>query len=149
MKKYKIGFSTKGFIAFLIPIIPNIIWAILPPVSTSLPSNDAHTPIVAALQVISQFLMIALMIVLVNTKRKNPPINKWIGGFGFLCLIGYLLSWMIYYNFNITPILLIAMAVLPSIYFICICYVLQNNPALLAAVVFGIIHIATTVSNYL
>lgn len=38
---YRIGFSPVGLVAWLLPLAPNVLWAVLPPVSSSLGANDA------------------------------------------------------------------------------------------------------------
>jgi len=149
VRKYKIGFSLIGLIAFTIPMIPNIFWALLPPVVENISDNKAAIPIVDIIQMMSQIIMIALLITLINKEHKSTPSKKWIGGIALICLIGYFASWIIYYTFEITPLLLLGMAILPSIYFICVGLYLDNYPALIPAVVFASIHIVTTAQNYL
>src|SRR5665647_883667 len=126
IKNYKIGFSLTGLMASLIPMIPNIFWAILPPVSTTLQANDAAIPAIGVISSVCQSLMIAMLIILINKERKASNRKKWIGGIGVLCLTGYFLSWAVYFTGSITPMLLVGMAVLPSIYFICVGLYLEN-----------------------
>lgn len=149
IKNYKIGFSFVGLIAFIIPMIPNIFWALLPPVATDLPANTAATPAIDILQAVSQYLMIAVLIMIINKERKSSISKKWIAGIAVTCLLGYLLSWVVYYTVAITPMLLVGMAVLPSIYFICVGLYLENYISLLPAIIFAASHITTTMQNYL
>lgn len=149
LKKYKFGFSPVGFIAVLLPMIPNVLWALLPPVASTLPANGSALPFVDAAGTVSQSLMIALLILLVN-KRHRPTTSKWVlAAVAAVCLIGYLLLWMLYFTAPITPILLLLMAVLPCSYFICVGLFLENYPSLIPASLFALIHIATTATNYL
>lgn len=149
IKNYKIGFSLTGLIAFIIPMIPNVFWAVLPPVSSSLPANDAAIPAIGVIGSICQSLMIAIQILLINKERKTTKSKKWIAAIALICLLGYLLSWVVYYKVTITPLLLLGMAVLPSIYFICVGLYLDNYLSIIPAVTFAVIHITTTAENYL
>ena len=148
-RKYKFGFSLAGFIAVLLPQIPNVLWALLPAISSTLHSNGSASPFVEAAGTVSQSLMIALLILLVN-KRHHPAKNRrGIAAVGVACLIGYLLLWVWYFTAPITPMLLLTMAVLPSVYFLCVGLYLENYPSLIPASVFALIHIATTATSYL
>lgn len=149
LKNYKIGFSLTGLIAVLLPMIPNIFWAILPPVTTTLQANDAAIPAIGLLGSSCQFLMIAMLIMMINKERKASQQKKWIGGIAVICLIGYFLSWAVYFTAAITPMLLVGMAVLPSVYFIAVGLYLENYPALIPTAIFAAIHIVTTAQNYL
>jgi hypothetical protein len=146
-RKYRLGFSLFGFVAVLIPILANVPWALLPPVSSTLPANDSPLPFVDVAGTVSQSLMIALLILLINT-RQRPTASKTVLAVGVACLVGYLLLWVWYFTGPITPTLLLMMAVLPSAYFICVALYLQNYPALIPAGLFALIHVATTGTNY-
>lgn len=148
-KNYKMGFSSIGIIAFILPMIPNIFWAVLPPVSSTLPANTAITPAIGIISCICQSLMVAIQIMLIKKERKASKSKKWIAVLAIICLVGYLFSWVVYYTITITPLLLLGMAVLPSIYFVCVGLYLENYISLIPAVIFGIIHILTTAINYL
>ncbi len=147
-RKYRFGFSLVGFIAVLIPILANVPWALLPPVSSTLPANESPLPFMDVAGTVSQSLMIALLILLINTRRQPRASKTVLAAVGVACLVGYLLLWVWYFTAPITPPLLLMMAVLPSAYFICVALYLQNNPALVPAALFAIIHISTTAATY-
>lgn len=147
-RKYRFGFSLVGFVAALIPSLANIPWALLPPVSSTLPANDSPVPFVDVAGTVSQALMIALLILLINTRRQPRASKTVLAAVGVACLVGYLMLWVWYFNAPITPTLLLMMAVLPSAYFICVALYLQNYPALIPATLFALIHIATTATSY-
>ncbi len=149
MKKYKISFSPLGLILFMIPMIPNLYWAIVPPKALELLDNEPVLPIFGVLQEVCRFLMIGLLIMVVNTNRQNTSHKKWFMVIGTLCMLAYFISWVVYYNSIITPYILMAMAVLPTIYFICACLYQENYLAFCPAILFGGIHITTTAINYL
>lgn len=148
-KKYKLGFSLIGGIAFLLPMIPSLAWMFLPPVASTLPANDSALPFVDVAGTVCQSLMIAMLILVVNTRRQSTTSKKVFAGVAVACLTGYLVLWGSYYTSPITPMLLVMMAVLPSAYFICVGLYLEHYPSLIPATLFSMIHIGTTATNYL
>lgn len=148
-KKYKLGFSLVGFIACLLPMIPNVFWVLLPPVSSTLPANDSALPFVEVTGTVCETLMIALLIVVANTRRHSTTSKKVLAAVGVACLMSYLVLWVLYFTAPITPMLLLMMAVLPSAYFICVGLYLENYPSLIPATLFALIHISTTATSYL
>jgi hypothetical protein len=148
-KKYKLGFSLVGLIACLLPMIPNVFWAFLPPVASTLPANDSALPFVAVTGTVCQSLMIALLILVINTRRQPTTSKKVLAAVGVVCLVSYLLFWVLYFTAPITPMLLLMMAILPSVYFICVGLCLENYPSLIPATLFALIHISITAASYL
>ena len=150
MKKYKIGFSVKGFAAFLCVMIPNIIWAVLPPTNDILAGNNSDNPIYDVILNICRLLIVALLVFLVNKTEKESRTPKALLGVSVFCLLGYFMSWVLYYLGNTNPwLLLIGLAASPSLYFIFIGLWLKNYPAILPSIIFAIIHIAITYANFL
>ncbi|MGM1029953.1 MAG: hypothetical protein ACQEWM_08795 [Actinomycetota bacterium] len=148
-KRYRLGFSPVGCIGALIPLIPNVFWALLPPVSSDLPANESAVPFVGALQSASQVLMIALLMLVIDTRRRSTTSTTIFAAVGATSLIGYLLLWVLYFTTPITPMLLVLMAILPSAYFVCLGLYLGNHPSLAPVTLFALLHIATTAENYL
>lgn len=148
-KKYRLGFSRTGLIAILLPMVPNVLWVLLPPVSSTLPANDSAPPFVEVAGTVSQSLMMAFLVVVINTRWQSTPSKKVLAAVGVVCLISYLALWGVYFTAPITPMLLVTMAVLPSVYFICVALYLENLPALVPAALFALIHVATTAASYL
>lgn len=146
---YRLGFSRFGFIASLLPLIPNLFWILLPPVSSTLRANDSAHPLIELVGTASQSLMFAMLILIVNTRPRATSTQTVLCVVGLICLIGYQASWVWYFTAPITPALLLMMAVLPSIYFISVGLYLKNYPSLIPAILFALIHISTTAANYL
>ena len=149
MKKYKIGFSVKGCISFLLVMIPNIIWAIVPPAHDTLAGNNAAYPIFDVLQNICRFLIIALLVFVIHkSEKENKQIKAYIVA-AAVCLVGYYLSWVLYYAGNTNPWLLVmGLAASPSLFFIFVGLWLKNYLALIPSIFFAIIHIAVTFINF-
>lgn len=147
--RYRLRFSLAGFVAFVVPMIPNVVWAFVPRAGPPLPVNDSVATFIEVSGAVSQVLMIALLVMVVNTRRQSLSSKKFVAAVGAACLIGYLVLWVVYFTAPITPMLLLMMAVLPSAYFICVCLYLENYPSLVPATLFALIHISTTATSYL
>ncbi|MEO6956795.1 MAG: hypothetical protein ABI137_08640 [Antricoccus sp.] len=120
--------------------------------TASPPANDSALPFVEAIGTVCQSLMIALLILVVNTRRKSETSTdsnkRVIAAVGVACLIGYLALRVVYFTTPITPMLLLMMAVLPSAYFICVGLYLENYLSLIPATLFALIYIATTAISF-
>lgn len=145
---YRIGFSPAGLVASLLPLAPNVLWAVLPPVTSSLGPNDAGPWFVEMAGAASQVSMIALLVMVVPT-RSSTARHRVVGATSIVCLAAYLASWGWYFTQSVTPALLVAMAALPAVYFIGVCLCLRNRPALVPAIAFAVIHVSTTGASYL
>ncbi|MDX2358820.1 hypothetical protein [Dietzia sp. PP-33] len=148
-KAFRLGFSPLGFVAVLLPMIPNALWVLLPPVSSPLTANTPFPPWVQLIGLVCQSLMIALLILVINTRRQPTPGTVVVGLIGALALVGYLVLWVLYFLTPITPTILVMMAILPSVYFLCVGLYLQNYPSLVPAILFATIHISDTAMSYL
>lgn len=148
MKNYRFGFSLKGFLAFMLVMIPNFIWMLVPPVNNELSENNGVF-LLDMIQNISQVLMIALLIILVRKENKVQSRARLYIGLGAFMLVGYYVAWICYFLGFIYPWLLVSMAIMPVLYFIFIILWLQNYVAIIPSVIFGAVHIAITCLNYL
>lgn len=149
MKNYKFGFSIRGFLAFVLVMIPNIIWMVKPPVNDVLAKNSSIYPALDMTGHISQAIMLAILFLIINKdKTTNGKVKSCIS-LAILCLIGYYISWGFYYLGMVDSWLLIVMAFLPSVFFIFVEIWLKNYIAIIPSIVFVIAHIAITCSNYL
>lgn len=152
IRNYKIEFSKIGFIAVVIPLIPNIFWALLPPVNNTMTGNSSQLPMVEVIGSICRILMLVLLVMIVNKEQNKQNgffLRRIISFVAIICLLGYLISWVIYYFGTVTPLLLLGMAIMPTIYLICVGIYLRNYIAVVPAVIFAVIHIVTTAQNYL
>lgn len=148
MKHYTFGFSFKGFLAFMLVMIPNIIWMAAGPVNDILAGNNAENPMLALVLNGSQWFMAALLILLKN-KAENREKSVVLFLAAALCLGGYYVLWICYFAGIINPWFLVSMAVLPSMYFIFVECWMKNYIAIIPSVIFGITHTVITCSNYL
>jgi hypothetical protein len=93
-------------------------------------------------------MTVALLIVL---KNKNGGRNSSLYlGLAILFLVGYYSAWIFYFNGVVSPwLLIIGIAAMPPLYFLCAGLWMKNYVALISCIIFGITHIAITCSNYL
>lgn len=149
MKKYRFGFSLKGLICFMLVMAPNIIWMIVPPANDILAGNNSAYPLFDIVLNVSQWLMVALLIIFINKEGSNKKRTRKLLGAAAFCLAGYYILWVCYFAGVVNPWSLVGMAVLPSIYFIFVVSWLRNYIAIIPTVIFGITHIVITCLNYL
>lgn len=149
MKNYRLRFSIKGFVAFSLIMIPNIIWMIIPPANDILAGNSSVRSILNIIMNASQWLMVGLLIALTNKTGSNRIQSKLIIIAAAFCLASYYILWGFYFIGLVNPWFLVGMAVFPSIYFIFVELWLRNFIAIIPSVVFGITHIAITCFNFL
>lgn len=148
MKQYRFGFSSEGLFAFLLAMLPNIIWALIPPANDVLSINRIVFPVWDVIASISQWLMIAALAVLINQSAIKEQRTKMLIGSAALCLAGYYLFWILYYTGVINLWLFVGMAVLPTAYFLLVALWLKNYIAVIPAALFGVIHITLSCITY-
>lgn len=148
MKNYKLGFSVKGFVSFILVMIPNIIWMVIPAANDVLIGNSAVRPYDTVLSV-SRWLMVITLIMIINTDVRVNKSKRLFAVSASVCLVIYYVSWAFYYLGIVNPWLFISMALFPVLYFILTDLWLKNYIAVIPSIVFGITHIGITCSNYL
>ena len=141
-----IGFSWKGFVVFLLPILPNILFFILvdPNGSTAVTNNHFLLDII---EHGSQAIFFALLICSVS-KKVSPLLCGYTIGMVIL-LLSYYGLWIAYFTIGTNLIMLMLMAVLPVMYFMLAEIWLHNLLAIIPLAIFAIFHIIITfIDNY-
>lgn len=142
---YSFGFSWKGFLIVILPMIPNLFYFLFSNAISSGSTVISHL----ALDIIehgSQAIYIALLIFLIAKKdvfMHSPYI---------ICMIIFLLSyyvlWILLFAGNKNLLVLICMAVFPVIYFILAEIWLCNFLAIIPTAIFGVVHIIITYMDF-
>jgi hypothetical protein len=132
-----IGFSWKGFVIFLLPMLPNILYFALPKRDGSETVLNKHL-VLDLIEHGSQAIFIGLLILLVS-KKVSEIKSIYVIGIAIV-LISYYVCWVAYYTIGRSFIMLMAMAILPVVYFILAELWLHNYPAIVPTLVFGIVH---------
>lgn len=148
MKKYKIGFSIKGLIEFLLVMVPNIIWEIYPPANDVLSTNSSSIAAVNIVMSISQWIMMALLILLRRTAVDSKVADKMCVSASAVCLGIYYVCWICYYLEVVSPLMLLGMAVLPCCFFSLFILWQKIYIVLIPTAIFSALHIGVTCINF-
>lgn len=144
MMSYHFGFSWKGLIVFLLPMIPNFFYFLIP--TSSVPGTTNSHLTLNILEHGSQVMFIFLLIFV--TRKQAPEILcPYTIGMAILLTL-YFLLWILYFAGNINLVILLGMAVLPVLYFIVAEMWLYNYLALIPTILFGIVHIIITYIDF-
>ena len=145
MNNVKLGFSWSGLIVFLLPMIINIVYVILPPKNA--PTTQQETNKILEIIEQSTRILYMLAIVFLVCKEKVDFTSIWMF-VGLMFLTLYYIVWFRYFlggrdiellgkAFLFEPM---PLAVFPVIYFICSAIWLNNYIAVLFMIIFGIAH---------
>ena len=147
MKNYKIGLSLTGIAAVVLMMAPNIIYLFVTPSDDVLSTNEAGYWLWNALENVGRFGMMITLCIVVNksTISKIPILNV-----AAICsLLLYYSLWIAYFKGIFNGLSLVGMAFFPSVFFLLISWKLKNTLAFSFSLLFAIVHIAITSSNYL
>lgn len=138
-------FSWKGFVVFLLPMLPNILFFILPSSSKSAAVANKHF-VLDIIEHGSQAVFFALLIFMVS-KKESPMLSVYTILMVIL-LLSYYGFWIMYFTIGPKFVILILMAVFPVIYFFLAEIWLYNLPAMIPLTIFGVVHIIITYMDY-
>ena len=145
MNNVKLGFSWIGLIVFLLPMLINIVYVILPPKNA--PTTQQETNKILEIIEQSTRILYMLEIVFLVCKEKVDFTSIWMF-VGLIFLALYYIVWFRYFlggrdiellgkAFLFVPM---PLAVFPVIYFIFSAIWLNNYIAVLFMIIFGIAH---------
>jgi hypothetical protein len=139
-----IGFSWKGLVVFLLPMIPNILYFMLPS-----SKGSQVIPKHLSLDIIehgSQAIFVVVLLFFVS--KKASPIQSTYTIVMVILLAIYFGCWGAYYLIGQNLIMLLTMAVIPVVYFILAEMWLYNYSAIVPTLIFGIVHTVITYMDY-
>ncbi len=142
---YHFGFSWRGLIVFLLPMVPNLFYFLIPASIDSGNKGNSHF-LLDILEHGSQAIFIFLLIFVIRN-QASQMLFPYLIGMGVLLFFYYVL-WMLYFTGNASLFILLGMAVLPVIYFILAEIWLHHYLAILPTTLFGIIHVIITYMDY-
>ena len=148
MKNLRIGFSLYGLIIVVLQALPNIVWALFPPVVNSLSGNASSVPVIEyGEHILGVAIVILLLFLVCRGQEKIIPKN----GFAIVSVVAialYWLCWVLYYC-AIQPLPVIyAMVVLPPVAFFCAGATEKVYPISAVSVVFLAFHLAVALENF-
>jgi len=147
LKNYKIGLSLIGIAAVVLIMVPNIIYLFATLPNDVLSTNEAGYWLWNTFENIGRFgSMITLCIVV----RKNAALKNSILNAASICsLLLYYSLWIAYFKGIFNGLSLVGLAFFPTVFFLLISWKLKNAITFSFSLLFAIVHIAITGSNYL
>lgn len=141
------GFSPVGLAVVVLQQIPGIIWAIHPPETDPFAQNSG-TLLVEILEKTFGIATILLLIVVFARAPLLPGLSRAFLVGTFIILATYYAFYVLYY-YGITSLpVLLGMAAFPPLSFLLLALYQGNYPALVTSVVFGVVHVGLTYSNF-
>lgn len=139
------GFSWSGLIVFLLPMIPNVFYFLIPVTEASKSKVKGHL-LLDILEHGSQAVFIFLLVFVIS-KETSRIFSPYTIGMAIM-LIFYYILWIIYFKGKANLVILLGMAVLPVVYFILAELWLHNYLAIIPTAVFGIVHVIITYIDF-
>lgn len=139
------GFSWSGLIVFLLPMIPNVFYFLIPVTEASENKVKGHL-LLDILEHGSQAVFIFLLVFVIS-KQTSEILSPYTIGMAIM-LIFYYILWIIYFKGKANLIILLGMAVLPVVYFILAELWLHNYLAIIPTILFGIVHVTITYIDF-
>jgi len=143
---YYWGFSWKGFLVVLLPMIPNILYFAIPKLISTGGSGESHK-VLDLIEHGSQFVYMALLVIVVS-KQVIPFTSNYIIGMAIF-LIAYYVLWILLFAGYKNILVLLCMAIFPVVYFILAEMWLFNYLAIVPTAIFGIVHTIITYKDFI
>ena len=147
LKNYRIGFDWIGLILFLIIMIPNFIWFVVPAPNDVL-RTESVTGTIDSIASVCQALMVASLCLFINRKNSKSKLTGTIITV-MACVVLYYICWLCYYRGNIETTVLIGLTVFPCAAFLIYSYKRRNMIAAFFAGVFSMCHLIYAVANFI
>ena len=145
MKNYKIGFDVGALIVFLIIMIPNILWMLVPSQNDVLRSQSI-TPVVDMAASVSQIVMIVMLCFLKNVQGSSLKVFLILTA---IAVIFYLSLWVLYYSGIVYSPILMGLSVFPCLAFLTYSLYRKNYITIIPLSVFTVCHIIFVVVNFM
>lgn len=146
-KKYRFGFDIWGLVLFLIIMIPNFIWFVIPAPNDILRTNSI-TEIPDRIASVCQGFMIAALCILINQERKKLSITPFIIAMITCCLL-YFISWIIYYQGIVNTLVILGLTIPPCLAFLFWAIDRKNGIAVIPISIFTICHFIYAMVNFI
>ena len=146
LKNYRFGVDLWGLALFVLIMLPNFVWLILPTPKDIL-RQGTLTPGLDQVMNITQYLMIGALCFLINRSFHPPVEQSSLIGICFLVFL-YLFGWIFYYvGFTAWPVIGI-LSIAPSLAFVLFARSRKNGPGLLLSLLFLFLHTLRSFLNY-
>ena len=149
MKNLKLGFSIFGFLVAALQGLPNLLWALRPPVPNALEGNVSSVPFVEHGEHILGVLIVVLLVFMVNRETKHKAVPR--GGFTVACFAAIALYWgcwaLYYAGIQVNPVIY-AMVLLPPVAFFFAGVAEKVYPISAVSAVFLVFHLLVALENF-
>ncbi len=147
IKRYKFGFELGGLLLFLIIMLPNFIWFVVPAPNDILRA-DSVTPMIDIAGSVFQVLFVVLLCVLKRDDADKLKCSRFL--FITIMAVGlYLAGWAAYYLGITNPIIIILLTLPPCIAFIFYSLDRKNILALVPVIGFTCCHLIYGLINFI
>ena len=147
LKKYKLGFDIWGLLLFLIIMIPNFIWFVIPAPNDILRSKSI-TETIDTVASLCQVLMIVALCIFKNRECNKICVTPFIILVSGCCLL-YFFSWIVYYSGIVNAIVILGLTIPPCLAFLFFAIDRKNGIALIPTSIFTICHLIYGVANFI
>ena len=148
MKNIRIGFSFYGLLIVALQSLPNIIWALWPPIPNTLEGNASSVPFIEyGEHVLGVTIVILLLFLVDKTQKRNIPQNGWAIA-AFIAIALCWLCWALYFSGIQPNPVIYAMVILPPIAFFSAGAAEKVWPISAVSIVFLVFHLLVALENF-
>lgn len=141
------GFDIWALVVFLIIMIPNFIWSVVPAPNDILRTESA-TKVIDTIGSIFRVLMIFTLCVFINPERKKLSFTKTIIAMICCCVI-YYCCWVFYYLGVTNGVVILGLTIPPCMTFLFYAIDRRNYISIIPIAIFTVCHIVFGVVNFI
>ncbi len=147
IKSYKFGFNISAVVVFVLIMLPNIIWFFVPAQNDIL-RNESSTQVLDVFVTVFQILMLAVLCVIKNIYARKIKFSLFIILSASFVLL-YYVCWILYYSGVVHAIVLLGLCIFPCCSFLFYGLDRKNCIALVPISVFSVLHLISTIINFM
>lgn len=146
-KNYRFGFDPWGLALFLLIMLPNFVWFVLPAPNDVL-RDESVTPLIDAIAQVFQIIVAASLCAVVNVTRDKPMGRRYLAG-AAACVVLYFAGWTAYYAGIVNPAVILTLCMAPCGAFLVFALARKNAPALVSTGIFTLCHFIFATANFI
>ena len=144
----RIRFSLYGLLIVILQALPNILWALWPPVPNALEGNASSVPFIEYGEHILGVTIVIMLLFLVNkTHTRIIPMGSWAIA-TLIAIALYWFCWTLYFTGTQPYPVIYAMVILPPAAFFSAGVAEKVWPISAASVIFLIFHLLVALENF-
>ena len=146
-KNYRLGFDLWGLGLFLLIMLPNLAWFVLPAPNDILRAESV-TPLIDAIAQVFQIIMAAALCAVVNVTRDKSAKRVYQVGIT-ACVMLYFSGWAAYYAGIVNAAVILDLCLAPCVAFLLWAFARRNIPALISGAAFTVCHFIFVIINFI